>query len=251
MNAQLAARQSWLVQAITAPVSPATTRHLDDIAISAGQGLAIYRHAFRARLEECLADDFPALRALLGETAFASLARRVIAAHPPREATLNRYGRRLVHVLRREPGPACDLARLEWALVEAIHAPLAAPLAPGALAALAPTAWAGLRLQAAPSLRVVVSRWAVDVCYRQHLRGDAVTPPPAGGQGVLVLRRRDGMQRLAVTPRAARLVAALARGRPLAAALVACRLPPQEVQQAMAEACSAGCFTGITTSESA
>ncbi len=249
MIARLAIAQGWLVRAIAAANAPVAEPRLAGIAISAEQGLAIYRHAYRARLEECLADDFPALRSLLGEDAFSTLARRVIAEHPPGESTLNRYGRRLVRVLRREPGLACDLARLEWALVEAVHAPLAAPLDATSLAVLPAEAWAPLRLQPAPTLRVVVSRWAVDACYRQHLRGETVTAPPTGGQGVLVLRGRDGMRRLAVSPGAARLVGALARGRPLAAALASCRLPPVAVQQALGEACAAGCFTSILTPE--
>jgi hypothetical protein len=251
MRARLAIAQDWLVRAIAAAKAPAAERRLADIAISAGQGLAIYRHAYRARLEECLADDFPALRSLLGEEAFATLAHEVINLHPPGESTLNRYGRRLVQVLRRTPGLACDLARLEWALVEVIHAPLAGPLDASALAGLPAEAWATLRLQPAPALRIVVSRWAIDACYRQHLRGEKVTTPPTGGQGVLVLRGREGMRRLAVSPDAARLIAALARGRSLADALAGCRLPPVAVQQALGEACAAGCFTGILTPEPA
>lgn len=249
MRARLATDQGWLVRAIAAAHPPAAEPRLAGIAISAAQGLAIYRHAYRARLEECLADDFPAVRSLLGEDAFAALTHRVINDYPPDESTLNRYGRRLVQVLRREPGLACDLARLEWALVEAIHAPLAAPLDATALAALPAEAWAPLRLRPAPTLRIVVSRWAVDACYRQHLRGEAVTAPPAGGQGVLVLRRHDGMRRIAVSPGAARLVGALARGRTLAAALAGCQLPPVAVQQALGEACAAGCFTSILIPE--
>lgn len=250
MNRRLVDDQGWLVRAITATRVPAPARRLATISIAAETGLAIYRHAYHARLEECLADDFPALRGLLGEAAFSALAARVIRTHPPREATLNRYGRRLVQLLRQDPGLSCDLARLEWALVEAIHAPLAPALEAAVLAALPPTAWAGLRLRPAPSLRIVTSRWAIDTCYRQHLRGEAVTPPPPGGQGVLVLRRPDGMRRLAVSPGTARLLSALVRGRPLAAALAASRLAPAAVQHALGEACANGCFTTAITAES-
>jgi hypothetical protein len=238
----------WLVGAITARRARPPTR-LRDIAISAETGLGIYRHAYRARLVECLADDFPALRALLGPAAFDKLAGAVIAARPPREATLNRYGRQLVIHLRARPQAAAtgrlalDLARLEWALVEAIHAPLAPALAADALAGLPPQAWAGLRLAAVPSLRVITSRWPIDLLYRQHLRGETPTVPLPDAECVLVLRRSDGLHRLALVPERGRLVAALARGLPLGEALARSRLAPGDVRDALAAAVAAGCFT--------
>lgn len=241
----LARDLGWLVGAITTPRAPRPAR-LRDIAISAETGLGIYRHAYRARLVECLADDFPALRALLGPAAFDELAGAVIAARPPRDATLNRYGRQLVVHLRAHPAagrPALDLARLEWALVEAIHAPLAPALAADALAGLPPQAWAGLRLGAVPSLRVVTSRWQIDLLYRQHLRGETPVVAAPDGECVLVLRREDGLHRLALVPERGRLVAALARGLPLGEALARSRLDPAAVRDALAAAVAAGCFT--------
>jgi len=212
----LASDLPWLVQAITAPREPRPTR-LRDIAISAATGLAIYRHAYRARLIECLADDFPALCALLGTAVFDNLATAVITSRPPREATLNRYGRQLVIHLRATPEAtplgqiALDVARLEWALVEAIHAALAPSLEPNALAALPATAWAGLRLIAVPSLRTIASRLPIDLLYRQHLRGETLSAPQPNGETVFVLRRSDGLHRLALVPGRGRLIAALAR----------------------------------------
>lgn len=236
-----AAGLAWLVGAITADAAPAPAR-LRATAISAARGLAIYRHAYRARLRECLADDFPAVRALLGEADFDALADRTIDRHPPHAATLNRYGRMLLRGLRRD-GPARDLARLEWALVEAIHAPLADPLPPAALAGIAD--WSALRLVPAPSLTVIASRHPVDLLYRQHLRGQRPDPGAAGGETVLALRRRDGLHRLALPSGQGRLLAALVRGRSLGDALSRADLGTDEVRQALAAAMGAGCFTAI------
>ena len=248
----LARDLGWLVGSITAQRAPRPSR-LRDIAISAETGLGIYRHAYRARLIECLADDFPALRVLLGGTVFDLLAESVIAARPPREATLNRYGRQLVIHLRAHPGstalgrPALDLARLEWALVEAIHAPLAPALAADALTGLPAQSWAGLRLGAVPSLRIITSRWPIDLVYRQHLRGETPTVPAADGECVLVLRRPDGLHRLTLVPERGRLVAALARGLALGEALARTRLDADGIRDALAAAVAAGCFTSCTT----
>ena len=243
---------AWLVGSITARRAPSPSR-LRDIAITAATGLDIYRHAYRARLLECLADDFPALRALLGVQGFEALAADVIDTRPPRDATLNRYGRQLVVHLRAHPEAthagraALDLARLEWALVEAIHAPLAPALSGDALGALPPTAWAGLRLVAVPSLRVITSRWPIDLCYSQHLRGETPAMPAPDPEHVLVLRRDDGLHRLALVPERGRLVAALARGLALGSALARSRLDAAGVRDALAAAVAAGCFTTCTT----
>lgn len=243
---------AWLVGSITAPRPPRSTR-LRDIAISAETGLGIYRHAYRARLIECLADDFPALRAMLGTVAFDLLADAVITAHPPRDSTLNRYGRQLINHLRAHHEAtsvgrvALDLARLEWALVEAIHAPLAPALASDALAGLPPSAWARLRLVAVPSLRVITSRWPIDLLYRQHLRGETPVAHDPDAECILVLRQPDGLHRLALVPERGRLVAALARGLALGEALVRTRLDAGGVRDALAAAVAAGIFTSSTT----
>lgn len=252
----IASPQQWLVAAITADAAPRDRRRLVSSGLAAEDGLGIYRHAYRARLEECLADDFPALRALLGESAFADLAARVITRFPPREATLNRYGRMLLRCLRSEPAApphgrfAHDLARLEWALVEAIHAPLAPAWDVGGLARLSPRAVARLRLRPVPSLRVVASAWAVDDVYRRHLAGLPVPPPPRAAQAVAVLRRGDGLHRHVCSAEVGRLLARLARGLPLGDALARCRLPPAAVQGALADLTAAGCFAGVHTGES-
>lgn len=247
----LALSQRWLLHAITDRRAPAGLARLGGARVPAGIGLGIYRHAYRARLVESLGDDFPALRSLLGGEVFDALAARIIAALPPRESTLNRYGRRLPAWLRRHPGAtrhgrlALDLARLEWALVEAIHAPLAIAVDPAALAAVPAAGWATARLRPAPSLRLVASRWPVDGCYRQHLRGETVTAPAPDPEVVAVVRQADGLARRAFSVPAGRLVGRLARGVPLGEALASCRLEPAAVREVLAAAWAHGCFTTI------
>lgn len=245
---RLAPGQRWLLRAITARRAPADLAPLARIAVPARTGLEVYRNAYRVRLHDCLADDFPAVQSLLGADRFAALAAAVIAGDPPRDATLNRYGRALVRHLAHGPAAdrlAADLARLEWALVEAIHAPLAQPLDPAALAAIPPQRWAGLRLVRAPSLRLVASRFPIDGCYRQHLRGERVVAPAPDPEVVAVVRGSDGLQRRIFAPGPGRLVARLARGAALGPALAACRLDPEAVRAALAAAMAHGCFTAI------
>src|SRR5690606_2409343 len=101
-----------------------------------------YHHAYHARLVECLADDFPCVQAVCGEEVFATLARGYIAAHPSRHPNLNGYGAGFPLWLRRLRRPLvhrallADLAALEWALVDVLHAQAAPVLDATALAAI-------------------------------------------------------------------------------------------------------------------
>lgn len=245
--------QHWLVAAITAERRPRQLNRLDAPGLPARLGLDIYRNAYRIRLHECLVDDFPALHGLLGAEAFARLTATVIAQHPPHATTLNAYGSALVRVLRATPRAtiigrlACDLAQLEWALVEALHAPLAAVWDPSALTSLAGDDLASLRLLPAPSLRLVASAWAIDDCLTQAMSGAPVTRPARRAEVVAVLRTSEGMRRHRFDRGTGRLITALMRGRPLAAALATAGLTPAGVQTAFATLTAAGCFAGAVT----
>lgn len=251
MSAALAQHQHWLVQAITGLRPPRSLTRLGGSAMAVDTGLGVYRHAYRARLQECLRDDFPALASLLGDTGFAAVADAVITAHLPRDATLNLYGRQVPLWLRRHSTEvavgrlAWDLARLEWALVEAIHAPLAPVITPQDLATVPADGWDGVVLEAAPSLRRIASRWPIDVCYRQHLRGEVVTVPAVDPGTTVVLRGPNGLARHVLAPREGRLLGLLVRGRSLGAAVAACPLAPAELDQAFRRFIANGFFTRI------
>ena len=248
---RLAADQQWLVRAISIPRTPTTAKRLGGAQVPAENGLGIYRHAYRARLRECLADDYPVLAGLLGREAFQELADTVIARLPPQEATLNRYGRCLVQLLAREPGLtrfgllARDLARLEWALVEAIHARAEPSVTASDLGRIAADAWPTVRFRPVASLRRVASAWAIDTCMRQHFRDQPITVPEREPGTVMVLRTAEGLQRRSLTPRTARMLARLVRGRPFGEAVAIPGFTPEALQAACATLISAGCFAAI------
>ncbi len=250
---QLDTDQRWMLAAITTKRTPARIGRLGGAAVPAAVGLGIYRHAYRARLQECLLDDFPAVAALLGAELFAELADTVITECPPVDSTLNRYGKRLVtwlgsHLTATSHGRiAYDLARLEWALVEALHAPLTAHLDPAALAAVPSRRWAKVRLVPVPSLRRISSRWPIDSIFRQHLRQEVMVVPAPDPGTVLVVRDTQGLHRRTITPGAARLLLRLVRGEPLGQAIAGCGLDATAIQLACANLFTAGCFAGLET----
>lgn len=120
----------------------------------------VYANMYFFRLLDCLAEDFPAVHSAVGHPSFHALATDYLTAHPSKHPSLRQLGRRLgdflqTHALGRDRPWLADLARFEWALLEAFDAPDATPLAADVLRALPGDEWAGLRLSLSPSLRVL------------------------------------------------------------------------------------------------
>ena len=101
---------------------------------------------------------------VLGEADFRGLVQAYLRAHPPHRPSLRDAGARLPEFLAGSPEAAAlrsrhafapDLARLEWALVEAFDAADAPALPREALAAVAPERWAPLRFVFQPALRLL------------------------------------------------------------------------------------------------
>lgn len=88
--------------------------------------LEIYNRQYWYRIKDCFYDDYPGLRAILGEDRFERVALAYLKQFPSESFTLRNLGRRLVKFLEANPRlikplqkPALDMARLEWAHIEA------------------------------------------------------------------------------------------------------------------------------------
>ncbi|PTQ73221.1 DUF2063 domain-containing protein [Pseudomonas sp. GV071] len=143
--------EAYLLDAQGQP-APALLSSLQGSAtLSAETGLAIYHNAYRARLQEALRGDFPALLALLGDEVFAQLAGDYLQANPSEHFSLRWLGARFAGFLA-EPAWA-ELARLEWAFTLAFDAPPGSPLTLTQMASLAPAEWPELRVRCLPSVQ--------------------------------------------------------------------------------------------------
>ncbi|HTX66546.1 MAG TPA: DNA-binding domain-containing protein [Opitutaceae bacterium] len=206
--------------------------------LGAVERLEIYNRMYWFRLLDCLLEDFPGVRAVLGERRFLRLAEAYLARHPSRSFTLRNLGRGLPDFIRAEPrrtAPrttlAGDMARFEWAQVEAFDGEGRPALTPAELADADP---ARLRLGLQPYLSLLALDYAVDdlvlAVKKDALRGDASNAPeaaPATGRSRPVRMPRRERVHLAVhryegtiyfkrlEPAAARLLAALQAGRTL------------------------------------
>jgi hypothetical protein len=123
--------------------------------------LEIYREQVFIRHLECLEDDYPSLATLLGDEGFQLLVRGYLAACPPTSFSLRDLGDRLGPHLEASPDidPSVrtllvDVARFEWALVEAFDAASLPAIDPGNLVRTG-EAIAEMRLVTCPSLRLL------------------------------------------------------------------------------------------------
>ncbi len=98
--------------------------------LTAFERLEIYNRQYWYRILGALAEDFPALRALIGAERFDALSIAYLTEHPSRSFTLRNLGSKLPEWLIVHPDYAgrrhrlaVDLARMEWAFVEAFDAP--------------------------------------------------------------------------------------------------------------------------------
>ena len=89
--------------------------------------LEIYNRQYWFRILDCFYDDYPGLRAVIGQRKFDRLARAYLAKHPSASFSLRNLGSRLEKFLRAEPKwipaklsrLALDMARIEWANIVA------------------------------------------------------------------------------------------------------------------------------------
>lgn len=157
---------------------------------------AVHRNNVVASLVDALADTFPVVQALVGEEFFRAMAAVFVRAQPPASPLMHRYGGDLPAFIEGF-GPArglaylADVARLEFARVQACHAADAPALSPAAARhALACGEQLGaLRLVPHPAARwlasahPVVSLWAA-----HHGEGRLEDIDPARAEAALVVR---------------------------------------------------------------
>jgi len=287
--------QSWLYERVTAPDGtgsddgrdartdtdePARTdtelqQRVVSGSLSAAERVEVYRHGYFARLVECLGDDYRALAHALGAQRFEAVCREFILLHPPASVSLNYYGAPLAEYLARRPESwsafAAELARLEWAVVEAIHAEEGERLDVEALGRLSPEQWSTLCLVPSPALRLLFSAYPV-ADYYQAFKDGSAAPLAAGVSGgtpesparvasaVVVCRRGEDVWRLRLSVPLGRLLESLLAGAPLLEALERfgsdnapggnapgdnAAIAPDELQRAFRDWVSCGLFSGV------
>ncbi len=133
--------------------------------LNAFERLEIYNRQYWYRILGALAEDFPGLRAVIGSTKFDALSIAYLTQHPSRSFTLRNLGSKLVDWLGGHPefagrrhALAVDVARIEWAFVEAFDSADRTPLTLPQIAALG----ADSQLALQPHLRLLALNYPAD-----------------------------------------------------------------------------------------
>ena len=134
--------------------------------LSSFERLEIYNRQYWFRVLDCLWEDYPGLRTIVGPRKFMKLLTAYLANYPSNSYTLRDLGSRLEQFLQQEPqwsAPrqelALDMVRFEWAQVVAFDGPSKPPLPPDDVLDTPPSK---LRLGLQPYLSLLELRYAVD-----------------------------------------------------------------------------------------
>lgn len=192
---------------------------------SAVERLAVYGHAYFARLVEVMRELFPCFRHAVGSEVFDGFALEYLAEHPPTSYTLSRLADHFVeHLGQTQPAEAfwggflIDLARLEQAIDQVFDGPGpedVPPLRPPTTDQLR----RDIRLSLVPGFQLLEFRFPVSTYYTAWKAGTADSWPGAQQQFIALLRRDYIVRRYELRQQQFALLSALHRGETLGAAL--------------------------------
>jgi uncharacterized protein (UPF0276 family) len=237
--------QDFMVEAIIgtgAVVAAAGSVFTRGPRLSARERFEIYQSGYRSRLVECLADDYPVLGQTLGEQRFEAICNAYIDCHPSHSPSLNAFGAQMSAFCRDQPSSGfeeasqflADLAALEWALVEAIHAEIAAPFDFASLRGVPIEAWSTARLVPSGAVRILRSEYPVNAYYQACRDGAPPSIPEPCASATAVYRQGLALWRTDLTPAMTQILEALLAEVPIGDALSRMAVPGEDAQ-ALAE----------------
>ncbi|CAB3749024.1 DNA-binding domain-containing protein [Paraburkholderia humisilvae] len=156
----------------------------------AARRLDVYRGNAQAHWRVALADAYPVLRALTGETYFSALARAYVRVFPSRSGDLNQFGAKLAAFISDWERNSRydyfgDVARLEWAVHTAWYAADAMALSAQQWQQTSSERLLANRLAVHPACAAMHSRHAIADIWRAHQANG--TPPERIDRPVWIL----------------------------------------------------------------
>lgn len=183
--------QAAFAAALLDPDAAVPAGIVDPLGRPAPKRFAVYRNNVAASLTRALEAAFPTVRKLVGDKFFGAMAVAFLRANPPTSRMMMLYGDALPGWLETFPpvarlGYLPDVARLDQAMRESYHAADAAPLASADFQRLLGADVSNLRLQLAPSVRLLRSRWPIWSIWAANNEGGPAPQP--GAEDALILR---------------------------------------------------------------
>jgi hypothetical protein len=230
--------------------------------LTSTERLAIYHRQYWYRILASFSEDFPGLRAILGERAFNRLSSAYLADRPSQSFTLRNLGSRLEAWLTKHPefagqhlALALDMIRLEWAHIEAFDNAELRPLGPEDLLELGPEFAIALQ----PYIGLLALQYPVDNLrvkvneqFEEHATASNAVSPPDRRHIVRRFARLNPLQIFLAVHRVEftvyyrrldadefRLLQAIGSGQPIGEALdealAGTQMEPAELQQKVQE----------------
>jgi len=230
----------------------AASRHVWNDGLAPEARLSVYRNTFVGSLTTALRLSYPAVHRLVGAPFFESAARIFIEAEPPHCAHLNRYGAEFPDFLARFQ-PAASLpylpgvARLEWAVNVALHAPDVPALDLLRFSTLDPAYHERLCLAPHPSVSLVRGDHPIDAIWRAVLAQDEAAMASlelgSGPVWLLVDRQEAAVDVRRIDEHSWRFMSALCAGRPVPQVVES--FPELDGASLLAEHLAAGRFSNF------
>ncbi len=190
--------------------------------IPAAARLGIYRHHVFESLGTALAATFPTVQALVGADFFRRLARDFVTLSLPAQPVLAEYGAGLpAFIAGYEPAGGLpyliDIARLDWALNLAFHAPEARRLAAADLSAIAAERLPSMSLALSAGAALLHSCYPLDRIWQASQPGAAgeTVDLNSGGADLLILRRAHDAAFVSLSAGEAALISSLVEDKSL------------------------------------
>jgi hypothetical protein len=221
--------------------------------------LAIYRGTVHSTLLNALRLSYPAVRLVLGAEFFDAVAGDFIRGEPPGSAYLNNYGAKFGAFAAKLPATAAlaylqDLARLEWAVTCALHAPDAATMDPSRLQALEPESTVRLCFRARADVSVLALHYPAERIWQAVLEQDEAAMRSidlTSGAGWVLIERdaAHAVQIRRMSDAVGRMSERLFAGAPLHAVLTVAdegSREPELMQAALADHLARGRLVGFS-----
>lgn len=229
MTPSLRELQDAVRRSIVARDEGEASRYIVGAGIAPQERLSVYRNTFTQTLIRALRLSYPAVDRLVGAEFFDATAREFMVGQPPRSSYLDEFGGDFPGFLERfSPAAAVpylgDVARLEWAVSRALHAPDAVALDMAALQSVSADDHARVCFTPHPSASLVHTGFPADVIWRAVLADDndaelAAIDLSGGPAWLLVQRGPSGVDMLRLEPSLWHFAGALFSGCTLGLAL--------------------------------
>lgn len=181
-----------------------------------------YINGYRWRLFDIVYDDYPALRALMGDKETEKLIEVYIEATPSQHFNISRYIERFPEFVKQNKSPfAYELTVLETTLSRIFDEKETPVLTPQDLEGLTPEGFMDMELKPRTALKLLAFSYPVNRIYQAYLNDEEIKEPEKEPSFLAVFRHNDEMWRLDLEEQEYLMLSSLCAGMPVGQALEA------------------------------